>query len=76
MDHGLKMEMYEPTAEPIYGDYLTMPSKPIYIYETGLNRALLYLIDNVVNCLDGKEELICTGEDAVKVHEVYEYLGV
>lgn len=77
VDHGIRMEFYEPIPEPIYGDYMTMPSEVSWAYgKTGLTRGLTSLLDNAINFLDSGEELKCTGEDALKVHEVFECLEV
>ena len=34
--------------------------------DTGLDQALLHLIDNVINHLEKNEAIICSGEDALQ----------
>jgi len=71
IDNGLYIEKYPINEENEWGhkslDYrLTNVTRQ----ETGLNIALYNLINNAVNFLDGKEGLICTNKDAIKVHEI------
>jgi len=71
IDNGLYVEKYPINEENEWGhkslDYrLTNVTRQ----ETGLNIALYNLINNAVNFLDGKEDLICIDKDAIKIHEI------
>ena len=72
-EHGLKCAIFKTMPEPVYGDYETLCYSPT-TRETGLNRALWNLVDNAVAHLDEGEALLCSGQDALKVHEVLERL--
>ena len=75
IDNGLYYEMYPITEKNEWGHKsLNYRLTDVLRRETGLNIALYNLIDNAVNYLDGKQELICTAEDAVAVHEILEGL--
>jgi len=52
-----------------YGHYQALSPVPKY-EETGLNIALLRLMDNAVNYLNGFEPLLCTNTDAIEVHRL------
>ena len=75
IDNGLYIEKYPINEENEWGhkslDYrLTNVTRQ----ETGLNIALYDLINNAVNFLDEKEDLICTDRDAIAIHEILEGL--
>ena len=77
IDNGLYVEHYHINEENEWGhkslDYsLTSTIRK----ETGLTTASYNVIDNAVQFLDGKEDLICTIEDAIKVHEILDDGGV
>lgn len=74
-EHGLTMELYTVGKEKTYGNYNALNKHPLK-FETELNKSLLNYVDNSVNFLDtnGKTKLLCTAEDAIKQHEVYEFL--
>ena len=73
IDNGLYYEMYPITEENEWGHKsLNYRLTDVIRRETGLNIALYNLIDNAVNFLDGKEQLLCTAEDAITVHEILE----
>jgi predicted dehydrogenase len=78
VEHGLKCDYYPIIPEPVYGDYNTLCYKPLKIMRisTQLNTALLNLIDNCVKKLEGTSELICSGSDALKVHQIYDELKI
>lgn len=73
IEYGLKYNLYSTKPEPTYGDYLTL-SYEGKTFETGLNRALLSLVDNAVDHLDTGKPLLCGAEEALRVHEVLERL--
>jgi predicted dehydrogenase len=75
IDNGLQVEVYSINPENEWGHKsLDYNLTTVIRQETGLNTALYNLIDNAVNFLDGKQDLICTAEDAIKVHEILEKL--
>lgn len=76
IDNGLYLEQYPINEENEWGHKsLDYSLTNVIRTETGLNTALYELINNAVRFLDGKEDLICTASDAVKVHEILEGLG-
>ncbi len=73
IDNGLYVESYPINQENEWGHKsLDYSLTSIIRTETQLNTALYKLMDNAVKFLDGKEDLICTAEDAIKVHEILE----
>jgi predicted dehydrogenase len=80
-DHGTKINIYKLKEEEIYDRANTL-SDIGNRYDTRLTEGLTYLINNVVDLLDGKssellnEKLLCTDKDALAVHEVLTNLGV
>jgi predicted dehydrogenase len=77
-DHGKIMDHYPIVPEPTYGDYDTLSCNPLKIQRKGteLTKALSYYAKNCVDYLDGTFDLICTAEDALKVHKIYRHLGI
>ncbi len=75
IDNGLYIEKYPINQENEWGHKsLDYRLTNVIRQETGLNTALYSLLDNAVNFLDGKEDLICTDKDAIAVHEILEKL--
>lgn len=73
IDNGLYVERYPINEENEWGHKsLDYSLSNVLRTETGLNTALYGLIDNAVNFLDGKEDLLCTAQDAIAVHRVLE----
>ena len=71
IDNGLYVEQYHINDENEWGHKsLDYSLTSVIRKETGLNTALYNVIDNAMKFLDGKEDLICTIEDAIKVHEI------
>jgi len=71
-DHGKQIHYYKTIPEPTYGSYKTLTQKP-EIVKTELTTALSNMMDECVKILDGcsvEDWEICTGEDALKVHDV------
>jgi predicted dehydrogenase len=68
-DHGKRIHYYKTIPEPTYGNYKTLTQKP-EIIKTELTTALSNMIDECVKILDGCFWITCTGEDALKVHDV------
>lgn len=73
VDNGNVLEFYG-LIKSEYGDYESLSSDYTYRQDTGLYTALSGLMDNAVNYLNGKEELLCTAEDALAVHRIYDNL--
>jgi len=73
IDNSLYIERYPVSEENEWGHKsLNYNTTSVIRQETGLNMALYNLIDNAVKFLDGKEDLLCISEDAIKVHEIIE----
>ena len=73
VDHGKSMRVYARAEEKTYGNYMTLESDPLR-FNSNLSRALLDLVDNAVGWLNDDELLLCTGEDAIAVHQIYDEL--
>ncbi len=72
-ESGTFIENYD--LEPSkYGSYKQLSKNKTHSWLTGLYQSLYYLIDNAVGYLDGKEDLICTSDDAIAVHRIYDEL--
>ena len=71
-DNGIYAEHYPITDVNEWGHKSL--SYDVVKTETGLTSAMLNVIQNAVDYLDGKAELLCTGYDAVKVHEILEVI--
>ena len=73
IDNGLFYEYYPINEENEYGHKsLSYKLTEVIRRETGLNLAMYGLINNAINFLDGKGNLLCTANDAIAVHEVLE----
>ena len=73
IDNGLFVERYPILEENEWGHKsLNYRLTSVIRQETGLNTALYDLVDNAVNFLDGKEDLICTVKEAIEVHKILE----
>ncbi len=74
IDNGLYIEQYPINQENEWGhkslDYSLVN---VIRTETQLNTALYNVIDNAVQFLDEKDDLICTAEDAIEVHKILEW---
>jgi predicted dehydrogenase len=74
LDHGLRMLWQDRVPEPNYGDYDTIDSTGTF-EKTCLNIALEYLLKNAIAHIeDNNIPLLCTGDNALKVHRIYERL--
>ena len=71
--HSRFMQFYPKIKEPDHGDFSTVSTIETRI-ETSLNTALMKLYDNIAGYLDGTDELLCTAQDALEVHAIYEDL--
>ena len=74
-EHSLKIEHYNVIPEKTYGDY-KMLGDLFFTVKTDLKTALMNYVQNAIDVIEGKRKPICTSSDAIKVHEVYEKLGV
>lgn len=73
IDHGKILYMYSTRNEKTYGDYRALDYRYNSLH-TQLTKALFYLVDNAVNHIESGETIICTAQDALEVHEIYESL--
>lgn len=73
VEHGNFIKIYSPEKEPHYGNYLYMPEKYREV-KTDLTTSLSNVIRNLVNYLDGTEQLLCTSYDALKLHRFYDFM--
>jgi len=71
IDNGLFLERY-PINEANEWGHKSLDYKLTSVIrtETQLNLAMYNLISNAVNFLDDQESLICTAEDAIKIHKI------
>ncbi len=73
IDNGLYVESYPINQENEWGHKsLDYSLTNVIRMETQLNTALYNVVNNAVKFLDGEKDLICTAEDAIKVHEILE----
>jgi predicted dehydrogenase len=78
-NHGIMKKYYKTKKEEIYDDTNILDPLPYYSCKTHLTEGLTLLLDNVVDFLDDENHsgsLLCSDKDALKVHEIYEKLGV
>ena len=78
-EHGKYIEFYPRIPEPTYGDYNTLSAFAETRIETELTIDLMDVIGEAVQYIDASPMTIglknkCTPEDALKVHEIIEYL--
>jgi len=66
---GQHIHISTPETEKTYGQYQSLIRSKIFI-PSGLNMALLNMVQNAVDFLNGKANLKCTVEDALKVHKI------
>lgn len=71
-DWGKWIRIYCPDDEETYGQYKALGRKEGQLLQTGLSTALLHMADNCVRYLNGSEPLLCTADDAVRVHRILE----
>ena len=75
-EFGSLIEFYPRIREKKYhGSFDVINSNPKKT-KTSMGTALYNLVDNVVNNIENKEELICTPKDAIEVYKVYKMLGI
>ena len=76
IDHGRFMELYLVNRGAVYGPYNSMSYKPT-VFKTDLEKSLLYYVQHCIDYLEYKEPcLLCSAEDAIKVHKVFSELGI
>jgi predicted dehydrogenase len=69
VDWGKTVRIRKPEQESTFGQYQSISPRCETI-QTGLNKALLYMVDNAVKYLRDKTPLLCTSLDAIKVHSI------
>lgn len=61
---------YEATPDKTYGDYKSLPGTPKDAKQSDLTNGLSRLVANAAGHLLRNERLVCTVDDAVRVHEI------
>jgi predicted dehydrogenase len=74
VDWGKEMRVYKPEEETTFGQYKAL-SPCAEVHRTNLHTALLYMVQNAVDFLDGNGPLLCTDNDALNVHRIIEGIG-
>ena len=69
---GLKYNIQAVRLDPIFVGYKDLGDRKMRL--TDLNHALLNLIDNVIDRIENKKGLLCSGEDAARTQELCEEL--
>lgn len=72
-DHGKRIMYFDREPETTYGNYDCLSTHP-KIVEIGLETTMMAELDNAIAVLEGKEKPICGTEDAIKVHEIINYM--
>ena len=75
INNGNKLIRFDIKNEEIYGNYSAMSNEGVS-FETDLNQSLLSLVQNAIDVIENKADLICSSYDAIKVHEIFKLLGV
>lgn len=70
VEHSNQCNIYNIIPEKTYGNYNTISHKPIHC-RTGLTTALLNVVNNVIEYIENGKELICSSEDGLAVHKIY-----
>lgn len=60
---GLQMIEYGVRDNPIYPGYLEIFEKQCI--QTGLNKSISYAVSNIIDAIEGKNDIICSGNDAL-----------
>lgn len=60
---GLQMMEYGIRDNPIYTGYLELFEKQRV--QTGLNKSISYAVSNIIDAIEGKNDIICSGNDAL-----------
>lgn len=73
-DWGKYINIYPPDEEETFGQYKSLSRKSHLCKKLGtsLNTAMLHMADNCVRYLSDGERLLCTAEDAIRVHRILE----
>lgn len=69
---GLKYDIQAVRIDPVFVSYKDLDDRKMMF--TGLNHALSNLIDNVIDHIENKKDLLCSAEDAVRTQESCEEL--
>ncbi len=77
VDNGRIIKRHQIIPEPIYGNYNIMNDYGWTGIETNIEKTCLpNLYENVIAAMEGRSKPVCGIGDAVRVHEIYRYLGV
>ncbi|WP_164997912.1 Gfo/Idh/MocA family protein [Methanolobus psychrotolerans] len=60
---GLEMTEYSIRINPMYPGYLEMYEKKRI--QTGLNKSMSYAVSNIIDTIEGNDNIICSGYDAL-----------
>lgn len=71
-ENGRTLKKYYIIKEKVYGDYKVLSEEPLSAINTNLEDNLINMYNDIINGND----IVSTGETALKVHEVYKKLGV
>lgn len=69
---GLKYTEYEIRNDPVFNGYKDLERRPSF--DTGLGMAMFNLVANVIDCIEGREDIICSGTDALRTQIVCDEL--
>lgn len=72
-DWGKVVRHFGVGDEETFGQYYALASAAPRV-QTGLTKALLYMVDNAVRHIRNGAPLLCTSADAIRVHEVMEQI--
>src|SRR4030065_60300 len=75
LNWGQKIFFFKPDNEKTYGQYKSLNRDNAFVNVTSMGRALSYMVESAVRYLRNNEPLICTPDDAIKVHKIIEGRG-
>ena len=73
-NNGTYVQIFPVKKGDDWGDYPVLSDRPEK-YSTDLLHSLPLLYENITRFLEGKEDLKCTGQDALKVWKTYERIN-
>lgn len=76
-ENGLVAGIRNPTSEPVYGNYKSMPAKEVNYFETDLHQMLPNMVENVVRHLTPgfDQPLLSTHKNAMRVHWAIKWIN-
>jgi predicted dehydrogenase len=76
VESSSQVKICYPEKEKVYGSYNSLYDDNPRIYKTHLKKSLLNVVGNAIGHLKNNETLVCIANDALKVHEILEYLTI